>query len=106
MAIPAYLWLKDDSGASINGSVDVKDREGSIEVTGFSHNLRLPTDSMTGKPTGTRKHAPIIVQKEFYSSSPYLYKAVATGQTLRSAEFRWYNINYAGQNCRYFAYYA
>lgn len=33
MAIPAYLWLKDDGGASINGSVDVKDREGSIEVT-------------------------------------------------------------------------
>ncbi len=25
MAIPAYLWLKDDGGASINGSVDVKD---------------------------------------------------------------------------------
>lgn len=102
MAIPAYLWLKDDSGASINVSVDVKDREGSIEVKGFSHNLRLPTDSMTGKPTGTRKHAPIIVQKEFYSSSPYLYKAVATGQTLRSAEFRWYNINYAGQEEEYF----
>lgn len=27
MAIPAYLWLKDDGGADIKGSVDVKDRE-------------------------------------------------------------------------------
>ncbi|EOC1441809.1 type VI secretion system tube protein Hcp, partial [Cronobacter sakazakii] len=26
MAIPVYLWLKDDGGADIKGSVDVKDR--------------------------------------------------------------------------------
>lgn len=30
MAIPVYLWLKDGGGADIKGSVDVKDREGSI----------------------------------------------------------------------------
>jgi len=35
MAIPVYLWLKDDGGAEIKGSVDVNNREGSIEVTGF-----------------------------------------------------------------------
>jgi len=35
MAIPAYLWLKDDGGAHIKGSVDVAKREGSIEITGF-----------------------------------------------------------------------
>lgn len=82
MPIPANLWLKDDDGADIRGSVDVLNREGSIEVTGFSHNVRLPTDPQTGKPTGTRKHTPIIIQKEFDASSPYLYKAVATGQNL------------------------
>ena len=36
MAIPVYLWLKDDGGADIKGSVDVKDREGSIEVVARS----------------------------------------------------------------------
>lgn len=35
MAIPAYLWLKDDGGALIKGAVDVQDRESSIEVNGF-----------------------------------------------------------------------
>ena len=102
MVIPAYLWLKDDGGTDIKGSVDVEKREGSIEITGFSHNLRLPTDPMTGKPTGTRKHAPVIFQKEFDSSSPYLYRAVATGQTLSSAEFKWYQINNSGQEEEYF----
>lgn len=36
MAIPAYLWLKDDGGADIKGSVDVQDREGSIVMEIFN----------------------------------------------------------------------
>jgi type VI secretion system secreted protein Hcp len=102
MAIPAYLWLKDDGGALIKGGVDVNKREGSIEVVGFTHNLNIPTDNATGKLTGTRQHAAMVIEKEFDSSSPYLYKAVATGQTLHSAEIKWYRINDAGQEVEYF----
>jgi len=74
MAIPAYHWLKDDGG----------------------------TDNMTGKITGTRVHSALVFEKEFDSSSPHLYKAVAKGQTLKSAEFKWYKINDAGQEVEYF----
>jgi type VI secretion system secreted protein Hcp len=102
MAIPAYLWLKDDGGADIKGSVDVRDREGSIEILGFGHGLHLPTDSNTGKITGTRVHSALSFEKEFDSSSPYLYKAVAQGQTLKSAEIKWYRINDAGLEVEYF----
>ncbi|WP_155026228.1 Hcp family type VI secretion system effector [Enterobacter bugandensis] len=102
MAIPAYLWLKDDGGALIKGGVDVQDREGSIEVKGFHHNLMIPTDNATGKITGTRMHSPMLISKEFDCSSPYLYKAVATGQSLVSAEIKWYRINYHGQEEEYF----
>jgi len=102
MAIPAYLFLKDDGGALIKGSSDVKDREMSVEVLAFSHGLHLPTDNNTGKITGTRVHSAITFEKEFDSSSPYLYKAVAKGQTLQSAEFKWYRINDAGQEVEYF----
>lgn len=102
MAIPAYLWLKDDGGALIKGSVDVRHREQSIEITSFSHNLYIPTDGNTGKLTGTRVHGALMFEKEFDSSSPYLMKAVATGQTLQSAEFKWYRINDAGQEVEYY----
>ncbi|WP_166360872.1 Hcp family type VI secretion system effector [Pseudomonas akapageensis] len=102
MAIPAYLWLKDDGGLDIKGSVDVTDREGSIEILGFGHGLYLPTDNMTGKITGPRIHAPLTFEKEFDCSSPLLYKAVAKGQTLTSAEIKWYNINHTGQEQEYF----
>lgn len=102
MAIPAYLWLKDDGGALIKGSVDVIKREHSIEITSFSHNLYIPTDDNTGKLTGTRVHGALLFEKEFDSSSPYLMKAVATGQSLQSAEFKWYRINDAGQEVEYY----
>lgn len=102
MPIPAYMWLKDDGGALIKGGVDVQDRECSIEVRGFHHNLMFPTDNATGKATGTRVHSPMLVVKEFDYSSPYLYKAVATGQRLTSAEIKWYKISDAGQEVEYF----
>lgn len=63
MAIPAYLWLKDNGGADIRGSVDVRHREGSIEIFGFGHGLHLPTDSNTGKITGTRIHSALVLKK-------------------------------------------
>jgi len=44
----------------------------------------------------------MIIVKEFDYSSPYLYKAVATGQNLKSAEIKWYKINDAGQEVEYF----
>ena len=66
------------------------------------HNLYIPTDNNTGKLTGTRIHTPFLFTKEIASSSPYLYKAVTTGQTLKSAEFKWYRINDAGQEVEYF----
>ncbi|WP_067704419.1 Hcp family type VI secretion system effector [Erwinia sp. ErVv1] len=102
MPIPAYVWLKDDGGADIRGTVDVQDREGSIEILGFSHGVNLPVDTATGKITGKCSHAPISFEKEFDSSSPYLYKAVSIGQTLKSAEFKWYRINHASQEEEYF----
>ena len=69
MAIPVYLWLKDDGGADIKGSVDVQEREGSIEVLALDHSVYIPTDNNTGKLTGTRVHAPFLFTKEIDASS-------------------------------------
>ncbi|WP_225759704.1 type VI secretion system tube protein Hcp [Leclercia sp. Marseille-Q4284] len=102
MAVPVHLFLTDDGGAMIRGSSDVQHREGSIELRGLHHSLNLPTDPMTGKVTGTRQHSPFQFTKELDSASPYLFKAAATGQTLKAAEFRFYHIDYAGQEVEYY----
>jgi len=96
------MFIKDDGGAVIRGGSDVMNREGSIELRGVQHLLSIPTDNNTGKLTGTRQHAPFMFEKEIDSASPYLYKAVATGQTLKEAEIKWYRISDAGQEEEYF----
>ncbi len=62
MAIPSHMWLKDDGGALIKGNSDVANREGSTEIIGFGHGLHIPVDNHTGKMTGTRIHAPLIIE--------------------------------------------
>jgi type VI secretion system secreted protein Hcp len=102
MAIPAYMWVKDDGGADIKGSVTVQGREGSVELVAFDHGVNIPTDGNTGKLTGTRVHKPVKLTKETDASTPYLYKAVTSGQTLKSVEIKWYRIDDAGKEKEYF----
>lgn len=64
MPIPPYLWLKDDGGADIKGSVDVQDREGSIEVISMGHGVNLPVDTADGKsPEHVNIHHLILKKK-------------------------------------------
>jgi len=103
MPTPAYMWLKDNSGSAINGSVDVAGRENSVEVVEFEHEVRIPTDADTGKLTGTRKHEAIRLLKAIDASSPYLYKAVCEGQTLKEVVIKWYRIDDSGTETEYFS---
>ena len=102
MAIPSYMWIKDDGGADVKGSVTVTGREGSVEVVAFDHGIHIPTDGNTGKLTGTRVHSAVTFTKETDASTPYLYKAVTSGQTLKSVEIKWYKIDDAGKEKEYF----
>lgn len=102
MAVPVHLFLTDDGGSVIRGSCDVQGREGSMELTALLHGLNLPVDPMTGRITGTRQHSPFQFTKQLDSASPYLFQAAATGQSLKSAEFRFYRINHAGLEEEYY----
>ena len=81
----------------------MKDREGIIEIIGLSHSINLPVDSANGKLTGTRQHSSMMIEKDVDRSTPYLYKAAATGQTLESAEIKFYHFNDAGQEVCYYS---
>ena len=102
MAIPLHLWLTDQGGAPIRGSSQVHGREESIETLSFTHGLISKTDGVTGKLAGTRVHWPVTIEKEIDRSSPLLYLALARGQTLISAEIKWYRIDDAGREAEYF----
>jgi type VI secretion system secreted protein Hcp len=102
MAIPAYMWLVDEQGNEIHGSVNVAGREGAIEVLQFGHSIYIPTDTDTGELTGTRKHGGVSIVKAFDAASPYLFKACCKGQKLKQAALTWYKIDDSGQEVPYY----
>lgn len=102
MAIPVYLWLKDDEGNLVKGSVDMRGREGSIEIVELMHGVELPTDNLTGKIINKRLHCNYFLIKETDCASPYLYKGVSTGTKFKDAVLKFYRINYNGQEEEYF----
>jgi len=75
MPTPPYIWLKDDGGADIKGSVDIQDRDGSIEIIGLSHGINLPVDNANGKITGTRQHSSMMIEKEVANSASLINRA-------------------------------
>lgn len=56
MAVPAYLWLYNQSGTLISGGSHVLSREGAIEMQSFNHGVHIPYDHNMGRLTGTRVH--------------------------------------------------
>ncbi len=102
MPIPAYMSITDDQGNTIEGSVTIDGREGTCEVVEFDHEVRMPIDSDDGKITGTRKHEPFVFTKAYDAASPYLYKAVTNGQTLKEITVIWYKIDDTGSEREYF----
>ena len=102
MPIPAYMSLRDDQGAPVEGPVQISGRRHTVEVLQFDHEIRIPTDSDTGALTGTRKHEPLRFTKTFDKVSPYLYKACSNGQTLKEVVIHWYRIDDSGTEREYF----
>lgn len=97
------MWITDDGGAAIKGSVTIAGREGSVEVQEFSHNVYIATDGNNGKLTGSRVHRPMTIVKQFDAASTCLYKAVTTGQMLKSVLLKWYQIDDSGKEQEYFS---
>ena len=48
MAVPAYLWLYNQSGTLIPGGSNVLSREGAIEMQSFNHGIHIPYDYNMG----------------------------------------------------------
>src|SRR5262249_48136269 len=102
MPLPAYLKLEGEKQGKIEGSCNLKGREGSIQVQAFFHEVRIPTDQQTGNATGNRVHEPMTITKVFDKSSPKLYQALTSGEQLKNVEIEWYRISPSGQEEHYF----
>lgn len=103
MPTPIYMWIKDETGAQLKGSVVMTDdRMGSIEVIEMNHMIEIPTDKHSGLLTGMRRHDAVMLKKAVDRSSVDLFQAVTTGRNLKEVVLRFYEINRQGVEQEYY----
>lgn len=90
MAVNAYLNIVAQKQGAILGSVTQKGREGTIQVIAVMHEIvgsRIPGSC---RPTGKRKHKPLVITKFIDRASPLLHNILATNENIPSFELRFF----------------
>lgn len=111
MALPVWLDVNGTTqghitaGASTTESVGnfaVNDHADESRVIEIYHNVFLPKDPNSGQPTGQRVHESLVITKLMDKSTPLMYNALATGETLTEVKFKFYRTSEAGSLEHYF----
>ena len=110
MPIPAYMTIEGVTQGLITegalsedsvGSLYQEDHEDQFLVQAFDHNIIIPRDAQSGQPSGLRVHKPLTITKIFDKSSPLLYQALVTGESL-SCTVEWFRTSSEGTAEHYF----
>jgi len=102
MPMPSHLECEGENQGKIEGSCDMKGREGTVLCYEMHHQVHIPRDPNSGLPSGKRVHGPITITKEFDKSSPKLYLALVTGEHMKKVVIKWYRIDKKGTEEHYF----
>ena len=84
MANASYMTIKDDKGNTIQGSVDISGREGTIEVIALEGNVEIPVDPETNEARGVRRHDGFKVTAIVDKATPLFYKAISEAKRWQS----------------------
>ena len=90
------MTITGQSQGDIKGSVTTKGHEDSIEVYSYTHSIVVPRDPATGQATGKRQHKPLTITKPLDKSTPLLYHALTTSETLREWKLDFFRIQNTG----------
>jgi type VI secretion system secreted protein Hcp len=96
MALNAYLKLVGEQSGEIKGSVTQKGREGRIMVIAMTHQVVTPRDPGSGRPTGKRQHAPLVITKELDAASAPLHAVQARNENLKQWELQFFRAGPTG----------
>ena len=111
MPVPAYLTLSGDNqgdmssgatGADSVGTLSKSDHENEIQVQAFKINMMVPKDPQSGQPTGRRVHTGVTFTKVLDKSSPMIMQALATGEQIKNATFKFFRTSSSGEQEHYY----
>ena len=110
MATIGYMKIEGSTQGDITGDATTADSVGNIWQEGhegetlifaFRSSAIVPTNPTTGAVQGQRMHQPTSFTKPVDKSSPLLWQALATGETLK-IELKLFRTSTAGQQEHYY----
>jgi len=70
---------------------------GKYEAVDFRYNFKSPRDAVSGQATGKRQHEPLTLTRLVSESSPQLFAALATNDTIKSVTIDFLRVDSKGQ---------
>lgn len=80
----------------------IENHENEIYCTSFGHTITTPYNPKTGIPSGGQLHGPVFVSKYFDRSSPQLFLALASGETLSQVVLKFHRTTMEGSQEHFF----
>lgn len=102
MSLNAYLRITGATQGVIQGSVTQVGRENTIEVFSTKHLVHFPLDTLTGLPSGSKKHKPITILKKVDKSSTFLFQMLTTAEMITSFRLDFWQPNISGQEEQFY----
>lgn len=102
MANTSYLKVVGETQGEMKGDCTQDGRTDRILVYAVDHSVEIPTDNLTGLPTGQRVHRPMEIIKRKDMASPLLFQACCNGEQITELQLDHYRVNASGQEENYF----
>ena len=103
MALVSHMSLTGASQGPIAGDSTSPGYEGQIRVYEMDYEVEIPTDPQKGTPTGQRIHKAFKIVKHVDRSSPQLFQACCTGETITEWELSFVQISDKGTEEEYYS---
>ncbi len=98
MPIPCYAKFD-----GIDGSSEVKGREGTVEVLAFEHLVEVPVDVKDATATGTRRHGAVQLTADIDKATTGLIECTCSSKAIPTVEIDFYMIGDDGKQTKYYS---
>lgn len=102
MALPVYVEISGKKQGKFTGGCRRKGREGMMEAIQIDHDIKVPTDALTGDATGKRRHGPMVFRKEIDKASPQLLQALVNNETVTEMKLHFWTVTPQGQEREFY----
>lgn len=85
-----FLKIQAETQGEIQGSCDIKEKVGWIEIYNFDHKVEMAKENPSNMPMGRHLHHNVNIRKQIDRSTIPLYRMLCQGEKIKVAEFEWY----------------